>query len=78
MVYYPNPFDDHFYVNTGNGDTQEVYLSVFSHSGRLILSGDYQLLDGSIRIEASHWESGIYFVSMIYNNTQSTFEIIKK
>ncbi|MBW7868910.1 MAG: T9SS type A sorting domain-containing protein [Brumimicrobium sp.] len=74
---YPNPIENYLYINTNiKGDVELVFYDL---KGNKILSKKEGVNDtGNIKIDLSHFDSGIYFLSFIANNQLYNFKIIKQ
>lgn len=78
LAYYPNPFDDHFTIFMGNDDSRVVYISIYSASGKWVLSGWQPVRNGAVHIEAPNLAAGFYTVSVQSGATQYHFKMLKK
>jgi hypothetical protein len=70
---YPVPFQDHFIIEPGFDG--EMSFSVIDMQGRSILSD--HVVSNKYMVDASSWKSGIYFLSIEHDGTQTTHSIVK-
>ncbi|WP_201918622.1 T9SS type A sorting domain-containing protein [Aquimarina mytili] len=75
---YPNPLQDNLNVFLGSNKVQDVELTIYSFLGQRVISKKYTASNSAIQVDTSFLESGIYMVSISFENFQSTFKIVKK
>ncbi len=76
---YPNPFNsDTFTVNMGQTDAKNIHVKLVSLVGKLILSKDFSLTNGTTLIEVPDLATGIYLLDVNDGNSTTNFKIIKK
>ncbi len=78
VLFYPNPLQDHLNVLIGNKDAEEVDITIYSFLGQVVTSKRHTISNGSIRVDTSSLESGVYMISVGSESFQSTFKIVKK
>ena len=78
IVVYPNPVKDEFFINLGNDPSKTVSVSVFSISGRLIMTKVLPVKYGSVVIDASYLTAGVYNVKIKTDTNQRNFKIVKR
>ena len=67
---YPNPFSDEIFVQNLLGDE---YFIIYDTLGRNIIEGK---CSGTIKIPET--KSGIYYLTILNNNNQTTYKLIKR
>ena len=67
---YPNPFSDEIFVENLIGDE---YFIIYDFLGRNITEGK---CSGSIKTPET--KSGIYYLTILNNNNQATYKLIKR
>jgi ribosome-binding factor A len=76
---YPNPFSsDAFTVNMGKTDVKNVHIKLVSLVGKVILSKDFSLNNGTTLIEVPNLATGVYLLDVNDGNSTTNFKIIKK
>lgn len=69
---YPNPVSDYLHLEI----SQSASLSIFDIQGKQLLLGNYSTEENLI--DFSSFESGIYFMEIMFDGNTSTHKIIKK
>ncbi|MBN1353029.1 S8 family peptidase [candidate division KSB1 bacterium] len=76
---YPNPFNQTTSIGFTLANASQVSLDVYDCRGRLVdelISGDLQAKKYSVKFDASHLASGIYFYKLSIDNDSKTKKLI--
>ncbi len=73
---YPNPVGNTLYVYSNLAYTTVTY-KVFNSSGKTVLQGTYDLLDGNLAVNVLPLTSGVYFIQIFSENRKETHKILK-
>ena len=79
-IIYPNPFSDYFVVETDLKQSKYLLIEVFDINGRKLysyLSENTQIADKAIKIDASQFNSGFYYLKISSNKAIYTYKILK-
>jgi len=78
MNIYPNPTTDITFVTLNNSELENVSLTIFDMSGKMIASSNYGKINNSVKlpINTINFEKGIYIVSLAVGNTTTTQKLI--
>ncbi len=77
----PNPFDEHFNLNFTAKKDMDVNITIINSSGASIVKEQFHATEGGNTYECpqlSSQGSGIYFLTLSYNDLKITRKIIKK
>ena len=75
---YPNPFVENLNINLPNSTSNRIEASLYSVSGVLISSKEYLLENGILTLNISILSSGLYYLKLENEDTDTAFKIIKK
>jgi hypothetical protein len=72
---FPNPGDWWFELEVKSNSPRPVYVAVYDVSGRILFEAD----DPGLRVDASEWPSGMYFVDYIFEDrSRHVTRVIKR
>jgi hypothetical protein len=74
---YPNPVNDHFTIDITNVKANEITTTISGIDGRIVFNKTFKRNSLNLKINASSFESGIYFVRIKTNNTNKILRIVK-
>ena len=75
---YPNPFDELVNFNISITILEEITVSIYEHSGKLIFTTRKKPVDNVLTIELPGLKEGNFLVTLNANNYNYTTKIIKK
>ncbi len=81
LIFYPNPVKNTLSLSTESTTTGTGTLEVFDFSGKLIYSLNLSFSNGfnQISLNASDWQSGVYFAKLLLpNGEQRIGKVVKK
>jgi plastocyanin len=74
---YPNPATDRIFIETGEVNGSEIYVSIFDITGKL----KQQVLkpsESKIELDIRNLSNGLYFVELKSNNKKSLLKLVKQ
>ena len=71
---YPNPFGDMLFIKLGGNQTSTVAVNISNSSGIKVFKQNYQNAAGTLQINVSNLESGVYLLTV----GDQTYKIFKK
>lgn len=71
---YPNPFTDYFVIETDLKQPNKMLIELFDIDARKLYS---QYADKQIKIDASRFKSGLYYLKITTDNVTYTYKILK-
>ena len=74
---YPNPVNDHIYVNLTKNVVGDYSIKIMSVDGKIVSAGKYQGQINNIKIDPQ-LKSGIYLVEISFENKKEIYKIIKQ
>lgn len=77
LIAYPNPFSNTLYINIGINNSLPTDVGLYSLSGNKIFSKQYNNA-GTVQIDVSSLDMGIYLVKVVTGGTEKTYKVIKK
>jgi hypothetical protein len=75
---YPNPFTENFKLNLTSTSEENVGITIYDMTGRLIEQKELNLKDVSEFTLGDNYPSGIYNIIVIQGDEMKTTRIIKK
>lgn len=73
---YPNPGNDILNITSAPGSENDVFVSVWSLDGNLVLSASYTEASQAHSISVSHLASGLYIVQVVQGERFTTRQIV--
>ncbi|MGS2741394.1 reprolysin-like metallopeptidase [Sinomicrobium sp. M5D2P17] len=79
VVIYPNPFRETTRVFIGNAIKGNIHISVFSLTGRLVMTQNYNRNNGSseFELQAASLVPGVYLIKIQGEQFKKTFKMVK-
>jgi len=76
---YPNPVIDELNIELNTENSDNITLEIYNYSGQIVYSENNNLNSGSnsIRLDASHFSAGMYFVKISGDNVYETMRFVK-
>ena len=74
----PNPFGNNFKLNLISPSTENVYVTIYDMTGRLIESQNVEFLDVNNQEFGSNYNAGVYIVVVKQGTASKSYRIIKK
>lgn len=71
---YPNPFTDYFVIETDLKQPNKMLIELFDIDARKLYS---QYVDRQIKIDASRFKSGLYYLKITTDKVIYTYKILK-
>ncbi len=79
QISYPNPVDSELNISVENGDAQNVYLKIYNHEGKLVISYDKTISNNTITLDnLGYLSSGMYTVVYVLGSRQYSSKFIKR
>ena len=79
ISFYPNPVKDVLHISSNQFTDDKAILLVRDISGRLITQSTSQFVSGNTAYDTSNLNTGLYFITLAFDNGQSeTFKFIKQ
>ncbi|MEW7280238.1 M43 family zinc metalloprotease [Aquimarina sp. 2201CG1-2-11] len=75
---YPNPFEKFVNIDVSNIDGDNLNITVYDITGKVLLERNYGTNPGQIVINDEIKNSGSYFVKVATNRTTQTLRLVKK
>jgi hypothetical protein len=77
---YPNPAIDELNIELNTDQSDDITLEVYNYSGQLVYLVSNKLNSGSnsMRLDASQFSAGMYFVKISGNNVYETLRFVKQ
>jgi hypothetical protein len=75
---YPNPVEDQLVIEFDELCEKPVVLQLFSITGEMMLSMKIPAFSLRERLSLSDYNSGTYFLKIIYNKREEVYTLIKK
>ena len=75
---FPNPFDSDLTIGLGNDTSKKAVVNIYSIGGQLAYTKNTQVTGGSIPLQLSHLQTGVYILRLKTEQAESTFRIVKK
>jgi len=78
MRLYPNPASDFVNLEVKAGMTGLLKISVFNEAGQLVVTDNMMLIEGMNvhRMESSSWTSGMYYITMTFNDVTHSQKVV--
>lgn len=78
VTVYPNPIEDEFlHLNLNSKETDEVKITIYSASGKQMLTSNNQAINNRVKLNVSALPKGIFFMQVNLNNEVLNYKIIK-
>ncbi|HOZ29732.1 MAG TPA: T9SS type A sorting domain-containing protein [Bacteroidales bacterium] len=76
---YPNPVIDELNIELNTENSDNITLEIYNYNGQIVYSENNNLNSGSntIRMNASQFSAGMYFVKISGNNVYETLRFVK-
>ena len=74
----PNPFGNNFKLNLVSPSSENVYVTIYDMTGRLIESQNVEFLDVNNQEFGSNYNAGVYIVVVKQGTASKSYRIIKK
>jgi len=74
---FPNPFTNAIHVVTGSMEDEEIWVSIYAPSGKMMLAKKYLSINGKADINTGSLQSGMYVVEVESNGRFSSFKLVK-
>ena len=74
---FPNPFNNHFVINTSTLDKSDLDVKIYDIQGKLLIHKKYGENPGKITMGEQIKMSGLYFVKIMTNTRVETLQVIK-
>ncbi len=78
LTAYPNPFSGSLGVNLGSDNVQQASVQVYTTSGTKVYSKQFNNQSGTIQMDLSSLTSGMYIMTLVTDNAENTFKIVKQ
>jgi hypothetical protein len=77
---YPNPVRDQLTISSANIDNGEYHFNAYDMVGKHLFSRSVAVTNNKLHLtlEASNWNSGVYFIQAQKGNQQSVLPIVKQ
>jgi PKD repeat protein len=76
---YPNPATSNFIIDLANSNlTSHSSVSIYSSIGSLVWSGDLTHGEQSIKVDASNWAHGVYYIKAIFETGPVLIKLVKE
>lgn len=75
---YPNPFVDQFIIESIEASGSPLSVMIIDMQGKILVNEHGHLPDASIKIQASHFPSGMYVVRVSDEQNIATFNVVKR
>ncbi len=75
---YPNPVRNEMLNIRLSGVDHEVYISLYTISGKQLISKKYPVKNGWIELQPERWGSGVYILNIKTNRELHSYKIIKR
>jgi hypothetical protein len=76
---YPNPSNDHIYINADLTSYQDIQIKIFNTNGVIVMNEDMTMTNTiNKKIDISKLSRGVYYLSIQAGNNNYTKRIIKK
>jgi hypothetical protein len=75
---YPNPFVDYLHANIVLTQSENASVSIYSLTGKLVLSTSLPIKNGVVTINGSHFKTGLYTLKLKTIEEEFNFKMIKK
>jgi endonuclease I len=73
---YPNPASDNFSITSNSNNGEKSKVLIMDISGKTVEEKE-ESFTGSLTIDCSHWQAGLYFISVSTNRSRSNFKFVK-
>jgi hypothetical protein len=78
IVVYPNPASDNLFIDMGNPSLQAEEISVVDISGKQIARMKAKENSGTLSVDLSQYEGGMYFVKIVGRGFGRTVKVVKR
>ncbi len=75
---YPNTFTKHFDLAIGNPSSEQAWIQIFNSNGKLVFYQEMRASDEATRIEAGHFQPGLYIVKVVVGSEVKTTRVVKQ